>query len=606
MGVARVFTLETPYSGDELAGLSFEQANDFMFLDHLEHEPHELRRYGHFLWALEPVSFGATQAAPAGVTATATITNAGVNIAHNYVVTAVNSETGQESLQSVADDCLNDLTLDDNFNTIAWAAAADADRYVIYKEVNGVFGFIGGSAGLSFVDDNIAPDLSDTPPQETLPFADALDYPAVVAFHEQRLFHARTKNRPNGLYASGSADFRNHNSARPAKADDALSFALVGRKINTIQHLISMKVLLALTSDAVWAISSEGAFLKPDDIGLETHGFRGANGVRPEVVDDIAFFVTSKGDKIRTLGYQFEADGYRGNDITVFAQHFFHRRNVVEMAWCEHPMSTLWVVRDDGKLLALTWMAEQDVWGWSLHQTDGEVESVAAVTERGEDVLYAVIRRNVAGEQRRFVERMATTDWNTIVGANYLDRSRVYIGEPTADLRGMGHLEGQTVRAVVDGSVVSGLLVEDGQVTLPHAGSNIVIGLPYEAWVRTLPIVGSGRDGTTKGRTQQINTVSLRVTKTRGIEIGVGKNNVNGLDPTSSADEIAEDADGPMIYEVKTRDNEVLGSPTTLYSGELLQNIPASNWEEGGVVIRQPWPLPATITSISPVVNVGG
>ena len=59
---------------------------------------------------------------------------------------------------------LNNLFATGGANTITWTPVTDADTYNVYKFQGGLYGYIGQTAGTSFIDDNIAPDLSKTPP----------------------------------------------------------------------------------------------------------------------------------------------------------------------------------------------------------------------------------------------------------------------------------------------------------------------------------------------------------------------------------------------------------------------------------------------------------
>lgn len=68
--------------------------------------------------------------------------------------------------------------------------------------------------------------------------------------------------------------------------------------------------------------------------------------------------------------------------------------------------STIWIARDDGLLLAFTYMKEHDIWGWSRQITDGRVRSVAALSGRDSDVLLLVVERRIQGETRFFLERL--------------------------------------------------------------------------------------------------------------------------------------------------------------------------------------------------------
>lgn len=61
---------------------------------------------------------------------------------------------------------------------------------------------------------------------------------------------------------------------------------------------------------------------------------------------------------------------------------------------------------DDGVLLSLTYIKEQQIVGWARHDTRGKVESICCVPEGGEDFLYMVVRRKIDGIWQRYVERL--------------------------------------------------------------------------------------------------------------------------------------------------------------------------------------------------------
>jgi hypothetical protein len=86
----------------------------------------------------------------------------------------------------------------------------------------------------------------------------------------------------------------------------------------------------------------------------------------------------------------------------------------------------VWAARDDGKLLAFTWQQEQQIWGWTLCETDGFVESVTSISESGEDRVYLCVRRTISGVSRRFIERMASAFWTTEDDACFMDAAVTY------------------------------------------------------------------------------------------------------------------------------------------------------------------------------------
>jgi hypothetical protein len=235
-------------------------------------------------------------------------------------------------------------------------------------------------------------------------------------------------------------------------------------------------------------------------------------------------------------------------------------------------------VRGDGKLLCLTFEQEQQVWGWTLCETDGLFKGVCTITEQGEDRAYFVVQRTIGGEDRLFIERMASELWEDQVDACYLDCARTFVNDaPKQVIDRLDHLEGKTVSAFADGFVVTGLTVANGRVQLPVAASTVTVGLPFTALIETLPIAMQTRTGWNVAKPQSANRAVVRVVRTRGIEVG-------------------PDEDGMFL--VKQRDEEPIGQPAALFSGDLTQELDARAGNEVVVVVRSSEPLPMQIGAI--------
>lgn len=177
----------------------------------------------------------------------------------------------------------------------------------------------------------------------------------------------------------------------------------------------------------------------------------------------------------------------------------------------------------DGQLCSLTYMREHKVWGWARHETDGFVESVCAVPDdiNRRDSVYFVVRREIDGVERRYIERLEKYIDRQIKLAYFVDCGLSYSGTPITEVKGLWHLEGRTVNAFADGSVKRGLVVEDGRITLDNAAGDIHVGLAYTSEVQPLPTQSdSGPDGSTMGDPQNIKAVIAQVLRTRGLKCG--------------------------------------------------------------------------------------
>lgn len=589
---SRLFELATPYVSADLAKIRFTQSADVMTLTHPSYAPRELSRTASYAWTLSTITFATTMATPTGLAIAQVGTASGsANKDYNYVVTALD-EDGNESqpTAAVASGAVNALSVTYG-NQLTWNTTANAAYYNIYKENSlgsGIFGFIGEAdedGSPTFTDYNYGPDMSVTPPQAKNPFSGADNYPRCSTYHQQRLFFGGTNNNPQQVNATKTANYDNMDTSRPTRADDAIEFTIVSRQVNEIRHLLSMDALIAFTSGATWAIDADqDGVITPSNVFVKRQGGYGASDVEPIVIGETALYIQEKGARVRDLGYQFEADKYVGNDLSIMAEHLFYGYTITDWCYAEEPYGMVWAVRSDGVLLSLAYLREHQVWGWSQHDTDGEFESVACIAEGEEDVVYAVVKRTINGQTARYVERLHERRITAIEDAFCVDSGLTYTGASTSTLSGLDHLEGKTVVALSEGNVVTDLTVTNGSVTLPDASTKVHIGLPYNCDLETLDIDFQGGQ-TLQSRKKSISRLALQVRDTRGLKAG---------------------ANETSLYEFKERNVAHAYGSMPAITGEQKLDLSLS-WSDGGkMFIRQGYPLPATILAIIPEVDISG
>ena len=659
--VARFYTLATPYASADLSLLKFVQSADTMTLTHPGYAPRNLTRTGHTNWTLMPIAFAPATSAPTGLAST----NPGG--AQSYVMTAVNDESGEESLASTA------IGAADATSGVTFMPVVGCTYYNVYKYKNGIYGFIGRvKAGSTFADTNVAPDTSDTPPIQRNPFAATGDWPGCSTWHDGRQWFARTDKGPQTLWASQSANFKNMSVSEPARDSDAITRTIASREVNEIRFLLSLNSLLVFTSGGEWKCwaGSQSDIITPANTNLKPQGYTGIAHVPPIVSGNSALFVTPSGRKVRDIAYDLGADAWAGKDVAILAGHLFEGKQIEEWAYARDPDSIVWCVRSDGVLLGFTYLKEHDVYAWSRHVTDGRVESVCAIQERNETALYVSVRRIVNGVVRRYVERLASRlfadvqaawcvdsgrrydGWNadpaktfTITASSYAagavvalsasghmpfsatslgEKVILRIGEDQATmtvvaftdpalvtatldtaappaaqavalpewamaataLSGLWHLEGRSVAILADGSVQPPTVVANGTITIPRAAGRILAGLPYVCDLETLSIEVNGLGGvpTLQGRAKRVQEVVLRVKATRGLAVG---------------------PDAGPLTEIKERAAENHGAPTLLTTGDERVLVDPSWSGNGRILVRQAWPLPATIVAIAPRLEAG-
>jgi hypothetical protein len=414
------------------------QSADVMTLVHPNYAPRELRRLGATNWTLTTINFGSPIAAPTGVTATRYIpasssTNADTYETMSYVVTAITADEIGESVSSSVASVTNNIFVTGATNTIAWSAVTGASRYRVYKLLGGLYGYIGSTTGTSIVDNNIAPDLSVTPPIYDNEFVSTGNYPGAVSYFEQRRCFAGTINEPQKIWMTKSGTESNLSYGLPIRDDDRIEFRVAAREANTIRHIVPLTQLLLLTGSAEWRVSSLNSDeITPTTISVRPQSYIGASNVQPVIINNALVYCGARGGHVRELGYNWQASGFITNDLSIRSAHLFDNYEISDMAFAKAPIQMVWFVSTSGMLLGLTYTPEQQVGAWHKHDTDGTFESCTVVAEGNEDRLYVVVKRTIGGVTKRYVERMSSRHFESIEGAFFVDSGATYDGTNTS------------------------------------------------------------------------------------------------------------------------------------------------------------------------------
>lgn len=581
------YEITNPYATADLFDIHYVQSADVLTIVHPNYPPMELRRLGATNWTLTTIAFTPAIAAPTGVTATPDSARTGYD--YHYVVTAVGADNLTQSVASADATCVNNIFTSGAKNTIAWLAVTGATAYIVYKKVGGSYGYIGRTATLSMVDDNIASDLSRTPPVYDTVFQAVGDYPGAVSYYEQRRSFAGTINQSQNIWMTRSGTESNMSYALPLRDDDRIAFRVAAREANTIRHILPLANLVLLTGAAEWRVTSVNSdAITPSSISVKPQSYVGASNVQPVIVNTNIIFAAARGGHVREMTYSYQANnfsgGYLNGDLCLRAPHLFDGFDLVDICYAKAPIPLVWGVSTSGKLLGLTYVPEQQVGSWHQHDTDGLFESCAVVAEGSEDVLYVIVNRTIGGVTKRYVERQATRKFSTPADAFFVDSGATYSGAPATTVAGLTWLEGKTVSILADGAVCPQRVVTGGAIMLDNAASKIQVGLPITADAQTLPLATQIDSGFGQGRVKNVNKVWLRVVNSSGIFAG------------PSVD---------RLVQYKQRTTEPYGSAPSLKTQEIEIDVEPA-WGDGAqIFVRQSDPLPITLVSMSMEVAIG-
>lgn len=580
------YEIASPYAEADLFDVHYVQSADVLTLVHPNYKPCELRRMGGTDWQLSEIAFVPPVGVPTIESAQAT-GHTQEKYEYHYVVTAIGSDGVSESPRSEKVSAKGNLFETGAKVTIKWGAIDGAVRYNVYKHQAGLYGYIGQTTDVSLVDDNIAPDLSKTPPIHDAVFGEQGSYPAAVSYYEQRRCFAGTSNQPQNIWMTKSGTESNMGYSLPIRDDDRIAFRVAAREANTIRHIVPLSQLLLLTSAAEWRVTSvNNEAITPSSISVRPQSYIGASNVQPVIINNTLVYGAARGGHVYELAYNWQASGFITGDLSLRSAHLFDGYEVVDMAYAKAPQPMVWFVSSSGRLLGLTYVPEQQVGAWHWHDTDGAFESCAVVAEGQEDVLYCVIRRTIDGQQKRYLERMATRRISELYDAFFVDCGSTYKGEPASHISGLHHLEGKKVNILADGAVHPQRVVKAGAIQLDVKARQVQIGLPITADLQTLPMAIQTQDASFgQGRVKNVNKVWMRVHQASGVFAG------------PSPDE---------LLQYKQRTTEPYGQPPALKTGEIEITLHPT-WASGGqIFVRQSDPLPITVVSLTAEVVLGG
>lgn len=423
-----IYEIPTPYVEADLPTLNYNQSADVITLTHPSYAVRELARSGHTNWTLTEVTFAPSISAPTGLASSASGT------AQYYKVTTIKEETFEESLST------SEVGSSTETSTLTWNAVTGAKEYNVYKKGAGVYGFIGVASTTSFTDATIKPDAADTAPSARNPFSGTNNYPSTSGYYQQRQMFANTNTDTEKVWGSKSANFKNMTISSPLQDDDAVTFPLRGRQVNSVKHMIDLGKLIVFTNGAEWLVNGDTAgILRAGEVNAVAQSYNGSSDLRPLIINDTALFVQARQNIVRDLKYQVTADGsdgYQGTDLTIMSVHLFEKFTLTDWAFAQTPNPIAWIVRSDGVLLGLTYLREHKIFAWHRHQfQDAIVENVAVIPEGNEDTLYLVIKRVLpSGSTVRYIERFASRRIDDIKDAVFMDSSLSYDGRNTTDI----------------------------------------------------------------------------------------------------------------------------------------------------------------------------
>lgn len=558
--VSRVYELTTPYTESQISDISKTQSADVMFIAHGSHSPRELSRTSDTNWTINATDFvdgpylpqnttgtislsgtsgtvtvtstesifsptdttgtggtgstdrtirlqnrgsdktitNITQASPAVVTSTNHDLKDGDTVYISGVVgmTEVNGKTFEVANK---EDNTFELKDTDSSSYTAYTSGGKINRIEIDWKWLKITGYTSGTVVTAeFQDDQT---VGTTGPFDTFrlgAWSDTTGYPEEVTFFENRLIYARTKTQPDTLWASAVDDYNKF--APGTEDDDSYEYTVVAEQVNAIQWLSPQKTLRIGTTGAEFSMSggSTTAAVTPTNVRITRETSFGSKAVTPLLIENVTLFWQKAGRKLREFVYSFEVDNFVAPDITLINESI-SKSGITKMTYQAEPDSVVWAVREDGILIGMTYMRDQDVVGWHRHLlggTDTKVKSVASIPIATQDQVWMVVSRTIDGGTKQYIERLGDTFIDkTVNDAVFVDSSLSFNGITRSATLIPGATSGDSVTFTASSSVFTaddvGREIRNGEgkaEILSQAGTTVVakILVPFES-TATIP-----------------------------------------------------------------------------------------------------------------------
>ena len=412
-------------------------------------------------------------------------------------------------------------------------------------------------------------------------------YPASVSFFEERLVWARTDTEPQKVWGSKTFAFEDHGVSLPVVDDDAFSVEIASDQVNEIKWISEASDLLVGTSDAIRTLgpSDSSKAFSATNLRQRRQTTIGSAALQPARIGGVSLYADTFSKSLRELFFSFESNAFTAPDLTILSDHLL-ASGITAMAYAQSPDSILWIAVGTGELVSLTFERDQRIVGMARHRLGGGsdygiVESVAAIPGPDATEVWLLVRRTINGMAKRYVERLTAQFEDMVVDeAAFLDSCVRVDGVSIGQITGLGHLEGESVAILADGTVAPDRVVSGGAVSLPAGltADKVVVGLRYRSKAVQLRPPLTGQDGSHLGRLKSAPEMLIDVHESLAVKAG---------------------PEGAEVELIERAADESMDRQIALRTGSFKVHVQGGWRDVAQLSLVSDQPLPATIRAIT-------
>lgn len=533
--VAEVYTVTSPYSAADLLDANglpnyqYAQSADVMYLVHGDYETRSLTRTANTSWAVNTMDF----IDGPYLTENDTTTTLGLSGTSGSVTVTASSTTGINGGDGFkSTDVGRLIRWKDNGNDWTWLKiTAWTSTTVVTADIKG---------------DAPATGMATTSWRLGV-YSETTGYPKVITFFQDRVLLAGSSSYPDrydltktGGYSDTEFQFAPSDRDGTVTDDAAITGTLQSGQVNTIQWAgTDDRGLVIGTAKREWIVrpSTSNEVLTPSNAKADPFSSIGSAAIQPIQAESGTVFVQRARRRIHDIVYSFERDSLKPRDLTLPSEHIT-RTGVCEIKFQQEPINTIWARRTDGLLIGYTYYPDEAVFAAHRHVIggDGKVKSISVIpsSDGSRDELWMIVERTINSVTRKYIEYMTRYYEDDIdkEDAFHVDCGLTYDSTATATVTGLDHLEGETVKVLVDGKSHPDLTVTNGAITLANdiTASVIQVGFSNTWAFRSQRIEAGSQDGTSQGKTKRITGFVVRLLNTLGLYYGPDSSNTDEYD----------------------------------------------------------------------------
>lgn len=424
----------------------------------------------------------------------------------------------------------------------------------------------------------------------------AAGFPSAVIIYEGRLWFAgisRIWGSVSDAYTSFDLD----------KTGDAgpINRSIGHGAIQNINWLLPLSRLM-LGGDTSIVTARSNSFdepLTPTVFILKDSLTLAASALRAVKIDTGGIFVSQSGRKAYETMFDVQKTDFSANDLTRLNPDI-GLPGFLDIAVQREPDTRVHLVRGDGMVAVLLYDKADQVEAWWRVETDGIVENVVVLPATQESRVFYVVKRVINGVTKRYWEKCARIDECQGGTLNkQIDCHILYDGAPTTTITGLDYLEGKSVVVWGDGAEIglsltapgdpATYLVSGGQITIPTAVSNAVIGLPYAASFKSAKLAYAAQEGTAINQVKRVDHLGFQFANTHALGVKYGPD-------FTTMDDLPRIENG-----VEVGVNEIRSS----YDEQMIE-FPGQYDTDSRVCLYAQSPRPCTILGITVAIKTNG